>query len=182
MNIANAKPLQDRLSAINVLVQQLSTLRYPPDNTDKKAILLNSLEDHEEYAEVLGGLRTAREMRYEEVVAHLLYHECRRLQASQMEERIMVARVCSTKSSSSRASSLRTSSSRASSTTFYYTYYKKTGHTANRCFKRLDDLDAPGSANLVEVHSDEEEDPPSEQAYMAHLSIEDDLGPDSWAF
>lgn len=171
MNVANASSLKEHLNAISTLIQQLSAQKCPPDDNDKKAVLLNSLEDHAEYAKVLGGLRTAREMRYEEVVAHVLDHEHRRLQ-SQIGERIMVARVRPT----------RTSSSKPSSSTLYCTYCKKNGHTANRCFKRLDDLDAKGGANLVEVHSDEEEDPLSEQAQMACLSIEDDFGLDSWAF
>ena len=172
MNVANASSLKEHLNAINILIQQLSAHKCPPDDNDKKAILLNSLEDHAEYVEVLSGLHTSREMRYEEVVAHILDNERRHLQ-TQIGERIMVARVCST----------RTSSLKASSSTLYCTYCKKNGHTASRCFKRLDDLDAKGGANLVELHSDEEEeDPPSEQAHMAHITIEDDFGPDSWAF
>lgn len=166
MNIANASSLKEHLNAISITIQQLSALKCPPDDNDKKAILLNSLEDHAEYADVLGGLRTSREMRYEEVVAHILDHERRRLQTSHMEDRIMVARAHSTKASSTRAST----------STLHCTYCKKTGHTGNRCFKRLEDLDNKNSANYID------DDPTEEtEADMALLAI-DDLGPDSWAF
>jgi len=81
----------------------------------------------------------------------------------------------------SRVKSSRPSSSKNSSGPSKCTYCKKTDHTANHCFKRLDDLDAADKANLVEVHSDKEADPPSEQAHsvMAHLSIDDEYDPDS---
>lgn len=52
MNVANAPSLKKHLNAINVLIQQLSAQKCPPNDNDKKAILLNSLEDHAEYAEV----------------------------------------------------------------------------------------------------------------------------------
>lgn len=123
----------------------------------------------EEYADILSGLRVAREMKYEEMVAILLDGERRR---TPYDEKSMFSKGKTNKPYTPRTIG---GSSKC-------TYCKKTGHNANRCFKRLDDLDAAGGANLVEIHSDEEEDPPSEQAQMAHLSIEDDFGPDSWAF
>lgn len=74
MNVATSTSLKEHLNAISVIVQQLFALEFPPDNNDKKVVLLNSLENHPEYAEVLGGLLTAREIRYDEVVAHILNH------------------------------------------------------------------------------------------------------------
>lgn len=78
----------------------------------------------------------------------------------------MVARAHTTKPSFSKASTL----------TVHCTYCKKAGHTANRCFKRLDDLDGKNSANYAN-------DTPVEiEADIALLALDDDLGPDSWAF
>ena len=139
MNIANATSLKEHLNAINILVQQLSALKIPPGNNDKKAILLNSLEDHAKYAKVLGGLCIAREMRYDEVVAHILDHEHQCLQTSHMEDKIMVGQVHTTKPSFSKASTL----------TLHCTYSKETDHTANCCFKCLDDLVNKHTANYV---------------------------------
>lgn len=128
MNVVNSPSLKEHLNAMSILIQQLSALKSPSDDNDKKAVLLNSLEDHNDYTKVLGQLRTAREMRYEEMVAHLLDNERRRLQTSHIEDKILLARVRTNKPSSSRTSTL----------TLQCTYCKKIGHTANRCYKRLD--------------------------------------------
>ena len=164
----NSPSLKEHLNAMSILIQQLSALKSPSDDNDKKAVLLNSLEDHNDYTEVLGQLCTAREMRYEEMVAHLLDNERRRLQTSHIEDKILLARVRTNKPSSSRTST----------STLQCTYCKKTGHTANRCYKRLDDLDNKSAANYVEENPNEEPEP---EAEMAMLAI-DDESYDSWAF
>ena len=64
--------LKDHLNTMGILVQQLTALKAPPDDDDKKAVLLNSLEDNDSYTDILGVLRVAREMKYEEMVAVLM--------------------------------------------------------------------------------------------------------------
>ena len=70
------------------------------------------------------------------------------------------------------------SSSRTSTSTLQCTYCKKTGHTANRCYKRLDDLDNKNAANYIEENPNEETEL---EAELAILAI-DDESYDSWAF
>ena len=55
MNVVNAPSLKEHLNAMSILIQQLAALKCPLDDNDRKGILLNSLEDHDESTEVLGG-------------------------------------------------------------------------------------------------------------------------------
>ena len=81
MNVANAPSLKEHLNDISIIIQQLSAQKWPPNDNEKKAVLLNTLEDHADCAKVLSRLHTAQEMHYEEVVAHILDHEHQCLQS-----------------------------------------------------------------------------------------------------
>lgn len=50
MSISKSASLKEHLSAMSNIIQQLIALKCPPDDDDKKAVLLNSLEDNSEYA------------------------------------------------------------------------------------------------------------------------------------
>ena len=45
MNVLQATPLKNHLKYINLVTQQLTALKSPPNDNDKKVVLLNSLEE-----------------------------------------------------------------------------------------------------------------------------------------
>lgn len=166
--------LKEHINSLGILIQQLTALKSPPDDDVKKAVLLHSLEDNGSYAESLGVLRIARDMKYEEMVAVLMDTE-RRQQLLIYDEKAMFSKGKPSKTYSSKP---------PPKSPLKCTYCKSLGHTANRCFKRLDDLDIKDKANLVEDDTDEVATEITEHNYatMAQCSLDDEFGPDSWAF
>lgn len=58
--------LQEHLSTLGSIIQQLTALKAPPDDDDIKAVLLTSLQDVNKFSKTLGVLRVAREMSFDE--------------------------------------------------------------------------------------------------------------------
>lgn len=70
--------LQEHLSNLRSILQQLAALKAQVDEDDMKAVLLSNIEDIPRFSKALTVLRVAREMSYEEMIA-ILIDEDRRL-------------------------------------------------------------------------------------------------------
>ena len=164
MNVLQATSLKNHLQNLSLIIQQLTALKAPPSDDDKKAVLLNSFEESPAHTEILHSLCTSRNMNYEEMVAILIDEDRRHSNNSLNDEKAMAVKF------KIPASSSRPKPSTSSSIPIC-TYCKKPGHTASCYYKRLEDLDGADKAHLVVDQAEEEEQVINE---CAHMVIYDD--------
>lgn len=168
--------LQEHLSTLGSIIQQLTALKAPPDDDDMKAVLLTSLEDVNKFSETLGVLRVAREMSFDEMVA-ILIDEDRRQEDLPTSHSFDKAFYGKDKGKGRTGKSVRC------------TYCKKLGHTENRCFKKMAAQQSKDHANLVAAEEEDEDEDKAETStttedkaltVMTNLSLaEEDY---DWAF
>lgn len=176
LKMKETETLNEHLSNLGSILQQLSAIRAIVEDDDQVAVLLSSIEDISKYSEILAVLRVSRNMSFEDMVAHLIDEDRRLTEKAESSFEPDKAFFLKNKPKK-KGKPLKCN------------YCQKLGHTEDRCFKKMAKVQAKEHANLVAEQSEDEDDEatpsgPEEQACtvaVSGLSLHEVID-EEWAF